>query len=232
MDIKKNRRDAGVSGKTWDKELPPFEGMYPADNGSSAGKDKTKGHGSAASDNNLAWEIRASSWQRGADTDCMAIEAEKAENDKRFGVPHDDNFPAPSDPVGPKNCGGRYQTASYDANDTLPNPHNFSNNPGFMSTSTGDMATSGNPANGGTARINTAGSPSSTARSLQGTDSSSRGKPSWGGSTGRQSDVGKSGSTTGRSSSAGARNSVLPAAGDVDPGQEGGPQIISSGYSG
>jgi hypothetical protein len=225
MDIKAQRRDVGVSGKTWDKDLPPFEGMYPADNGSSAGKDKTKGHGSAASDNNLAWEVRACSWQRGADTDYMAVEAEKAENDKRFGVPHEDSFPAPSDPAGPKNCGARYQTASYDANDTLPSPSNFSNNPGFMSSSTGDMATSGNPANGGTARIATPGS----GRSLPGSSLGGRRETS-GGVSARAGTLG--GSTIGRSSSLGARNSVLPAAGDVDPGQEGGPQIVSSGYSG
>lgn len=219
MDIKKDRRDAAVTGKVWDKTLPMVEGMYPADNGSSAGSDKTKGHGSAASDNNIGWDVRAQSFQRGADSDYMAIEREKAENDKRFGVPHDDSFPAPSDPAGPKNCGARYQTASYDANDTLPNPHNFSNNPGFMSTSTASAASSGAPdmKGGGNSEIRRVLRPWG-------------GRETSGGGTGRNANLG--GSTIGRSASLGSRNSVLPAAGDVDPGQEGGPQVITSGYSG
>jgi hypothetical protein len=196
MDIKRNRRDAAVMGKVWDKDLPMVEGMYPADS--------KKGIGTAASDNNIGWDIRAQSWQRGADTDCFAIDAEKRENDLKFGVPYADNLPAPSDPAGPPNCGARYQTASYNANDTLPNPHNFSSNPGFMSASTGDMSSMGGPANGGTARISTPGS----GRSLRGTG------------------------TIGRTAVASTGNVALPAPGDVNPGQEGGPQVVSSGYSG
>lgn len=196
MDIKNQRRDAAVTGKWTDRELPPVEGMYPAD-----GK---KGHGSAASDNNVGWDIRAQSWQRGADTDCFAVDAEKRENDIKFGVPYADNLPAPSDPAGPPNCGARYQTASYDGNATLPNPHNFSSNPGFMGTSSGSAAMTGGPANGGTATIGTPGS----GRSLRGTG------------------------TIGRTAVASRGNSSLPAPGDVDPGQEGGPQVVSSGYSG
>jgi hypothetical protein len=114
VDIKQNRRDAAITGKTWDKQNPMPEGMYPAD-----GK---KGHGNQASDNNIGWDMRAQSWQRGADTDYEAIEAEKRENDVKFGTPHADNFPAPSDPQGPVNCGARYQTASYDGDAPLPNP--------------------------------------------------------------------------------------------------------------
>jgi hypothetical protein len=116
MDIKKDRRDA-ASGLT-------VEGMYPSDK---------KGQGTAASDNNIGWDIRACSWARGADTDFAAIEKEKIEQDKRFGVPHEDNCPNPA-------------ASNGDADATLPNPHNFSSNPGFMGTSTGDMATMGNPA--------------------------------------------------------------------------------------
>jgi len=199
MDIKRNRRDAVATGKVWDKTLPMPEGMYPTEK---------KGHGNAASDNNVGWDIRAQSWQRGADSDFASIEAEKVEQDARFGVPHDDRFPNPA-------------SQNPDVDVTLPSPANFSNNPGFMATSAGSAATSGAPDMKG------GGSPEP--RRLLRSDS---GKPSWGGSTGRQSNVGGSGSTTGRSPSAGARNSVLPAAGDVDPGQEGGPQIVSSGYSG
>lgn len=132
MDIKKNRRDA-ATGAT-------VEGNYPGANGKTS-----LGQGSAASDNNIGWDIRAQSFQRGADTDYKAIERENNENHKRFGTPFEDNFPAPSDPAGPKNCGARYQTASYDGNDSLPNPHNFSNNPGFAARR---MGTTG----GGTGR--------------------------------------------------------------------------------
>jgi hypothetical protein len=125
MDVKRNRRDAAEMGKTWDTSLPMVEGMYPAD-----GK---KGHGIQSSDNGIGWDVRAQSWQRGADTNFEAIEAEKRENDVKFGTPHADNFPAPSDPAGPPNCGARYQTASYDGDAAIKNPHNFSSNPGFMS---------------------------------------------------------------------------------------------------
>jgi len=179
MDIKNKRRD-----------VPEVEGNYPA-----SGK---KGHGSAASDNNIGWDLRASSWARGADTDYQAIDAEKRENDLKYGVPCDDNCPAPSDPSGPPNCGAKYQTASYDGNAPLPNPHNWSSNPGFMSVSTADMATSGNPRSGGTATISTPGAGRSLRRRGTGT--------------------------------AGAMS--LPAAGSTDSMQDGGPQVITSGYSG
>jgi hypothetical protein len=177
-------------------------------------KRQVKGaQGSAASEYNTThWFVRAGSWQYGAECDTSAIEAEKAENDKRFGVPHANQFKHPAD-------------SNPDVDATLPSPANFSNNPGFMSSSTGDMATSGNPSNGGTARIATPGA----GRSLPASSLGGRRETS-GGVSGRAGTLG--GSTIGRSSSLGARNSVLPAAGDVDPGQEGSPQVISSGYSG
>jgi hypothetical protein len=103
VDIKKDRRDAAT--------VESVEGMYPGG----------KGHGSAASDNNIGWDVRASSWQRGADTCYASIEAEKKENDERFGVPHADVLPNPAD-------------SNSDGNATLSNPHNFSNNPGFSAT--------------------------------------------------------------------------------------------------
>jgi hypothetical protein len=227
VDIKRERRDAAVTGKTWDKDLPEMEGMYPGDNGNP----NRKGQGSAASDNNIGWDVRASSWARGADTDYMAIEKEKIENDKRFGTPHEDSFPAPSDPKGPKNCGARYQTASYDANDTLPNPHNFSNNPGFMGTSTGDMAAMGGPANGGTARIATHGAPTSVGARGGLSRYGQSGRATTGGSTGRQSYVSQNNPTVGRSITLGHGNVSLPAPGDVDPGSEGSPQVVTSGFS-
>lgn len=186
MDIKKNRRDAAEMGKVWDKTLPMIEGMCPGG----------KGHGNQTSDNNIGWDVRAQSWQRGADTDYLAIEAEKREQDLKWGTPHADNFPDPA-------------TQSNDVNAPLSNPHNFSSNPGFMSSSTGDMATMGGPANGGTARISTPGS----GRSLRRTGA----KP-----------VG----VIGRTAVASRGNVALPAPGDVNPGQEGGPLQVTSGYSG
>jgi hypothetical protein len=222
MDIKKDRRDAVVTGSAWGRDLPEPNGMYPG----AGGNPNKKGQGSAASDNNVGWDMRAQSWQRGADTDFQAIQNEKDENDKRFGVPCVDSFPAPSDPKGPKNCGARCQTASYDANDTLPSPANWSNNPGYMGTSTLDAATSGNPANGGTARVVTGGS--DPGRALQQTI----GRQTSGGGTGPLAGLKGSGSTIGRSSRMGNGNVSLPAPGDTDPGSEGSPLVVSSGYSG
>lgn len=221
MDILKNRRDAAVTGKWTDRDLPMPEGMYPGD----GGRSDRKGHGNATSDNNIGWDIRAQSWQRGADTDYQSIDDEKRELDTRYGVPYADNMPAPSDPGGPVNCGARYQTASYDGNDPLPNPHNFSNNPGFMSASTGDMATSGNPANGGTARVATSGGGRSLRRGSTG------GAGTIGGASGFPRSPRSTG-TVGRTGVASAGNAALPAPGDVNPGQEGGPMVVSSGYSG
>jgi hypothetical protein len=177
------------------------------------GKRLIKGaQGNAATEYNTShWFVRAGSWQYGAECDTSAIEAEKEEQDKRFGVPHDDKFKNPAD-------------SGFDADATLPNPHNFSNNPGFMSTSAGSAATSGAPAMSG------GGSPE-IRRGLPRTNTGIGGKSSWGGRTGSPITI-KSGSTIGRSSSLGARNAVLPAASDTDPGSEGGPQIVSSGYSG
>lgn len=205
MDILKNRRDAAVTGKWTDRNLPDPEGMYPGD----GGRSDRKGHGNATSDNNVGWDIRAQSWQRGADTDYASIDREKREQDLKYGVPYADNLPAPSDPAGPPNCGARYQTASYDGNDPLPNPHNFSSNPGFMGTSSGAAAMTGGPANGGTATIATPGA----GRSL------------------RRPSSGRSG-VVGRTATASKGNVALPAPGDVDPRSEGSPQVVSSGYSG
>lgn len=88
----------------------------------------------------------------------------------------------------------------------LSNPHNFSSNPGFMGT--GDMATSGMARSGGTATIATPGA----GRSLRG--------PS------------RSTGVVGRTATASAGNVALPPPGSVDPGQDGGPQVVTSGYSG
>lgn len=230
MDIKKERRDAVMTGQVWDKKLPEPEGMYPGAGGSSAGS-PTKGHGNAASDNNIGWDMRAQSWQRGADTCFMSIQKEKDESDERAGVPHVDSFPAPSDPKGPPNCGAKYQTASYNANDLLPSPANWSNNPGFMATSTGDAATSGNPGNGMTANIATSGGGSQMVRRgvLQGTSADGGRRETSGGVSARAGTLG--GRTIGRSPILSRGNVTMPAPSDTDPGAEGGPQVVSSGFS-
>lgn len=174
MDIVNRRRNNG----------PEVEGNYPAG----------RTQGNAGSDNNIGWDIRAQSWQRGADTDYKAIDDEKREEDLKYGVPYADVLPNPASgnsPDGP-----------------LRNPHNFSSNPGFMGTSTGEMATMGGPANGGTARIATSGS----GRSLPRRDS---------GGTG----------TVGRTAVASPGNAVLPAPGAIDPSMDGGPQVVTSGYN-
>lgn len=77
------------------------------------------GQGNQASEYNSAhWFVRAGSWQYGAEAGPEAIEGEKREEDMKYGVPHADvldNCAVRNPPDGP-----------------LPNPHNFSSNPGFM----------------------------------------------------------------------------------------------------
>jgi hypothetical protein len=79
---------------------------------------------------------RAGSWQYGNDVSTEAIEAEKREQDLKFGVPNSE-----SSGFAGGNPGGL---------DTLENPHNFSSNPGFMST--GGMLGASTPAGGGVIR--------------------------------------------------------------------------------
>jgi hypothetical protein len=186
MDIK-NKRDRN------DRDIPQG---YP-------GLDRPLG--SAANDSNMWWFARSSSWQGGANADFNAIEAEKKENDLRFGVPHEDNLPNPNGV--PDNCGASYQVASRDTNDTLPNPHNWSSNPGYMGTSTSSMLTASAPGTGGTYRGPGAGS----------------GSP-------RPTPIGKP--VVGRTASLGKGNIAMPAPGDTDPRSEGSPQGRTSGFGG
>lgn len=76
---------------------------------------------------------RSCSWAYGADASYEAIEAEGAEQDKAFGIPRGDTLsnPASGNPSGMEK---------------LSNPHNFSSNPGFMSTA--GMLRASAPANG------------------------------------------------------------------------------------
>jgi len=154
--------------------------------------------GSAASDANINWYARSSSWQGNSNVNYEAVEAEKKENDLRFGVPHEDNVPNPA-------------ASNSDTNKTLPNPHNFSSNPGYMSPSTGSMLVSSGPRGGGGAtRYRTAGGGSTPG----GTASKMRN------------------STVGRSATARSGSVAMPAPGDTDPRSEGSPQGRTSGYGG
>jgi hypothetical protein len=91
----------------------------------------TGGNGNAASDMSEDVLSRACSWQYGADASCEAIEAESAEEDKAFGTPNSSREHIRGNPSGMEK---------------LDNPHNFSSNPGFMSTS--GMLGAAAPANG------------------------------------------------------------------------------------
>jgi hypothetical protein len=154
--------------------------------------------GSSSCDANMNWYARSSSWQGNSNVKYDDIEAEKRENDLRFGVPHDDVLPNP-------NVGPGYQAASTNGDDTLPNPHNFSSNPGFMGTSTASMMQMAAPREG------------------TGTGSGSR-RPS-------RPVGGGGGPTVGRRPF--EKGSVaMPAPGDTDPTSEGTPQGRTSGFGG
>jgi len=149
--------------------------------------------GTAGNDANMWWFARSSSWQGGANVDYKAIEAEKKENDLRFGTPHEDNVPNPAE-------------GNSDTDKTLPNPHNFSSNPGFMGTSTGSMLMSSGPRRGVGLGSDAGRSPS---------------RPVGGGG----------GPVVGRRPF--VRGSVaMPAPGDTDPTSEGSPQGRTSGFGG
>lgn len=152
--------------------------------------------GSAGSDANSTWWERAASWQIGANTNAEAIRAEARENNLKYGVPDDDSFPNPA--------------ANNSPDGPLPNPHNFSNNPGFMGGSISDALISG-PANGGTATIRTSGG---GGRSLPARSARA------------------STAIIGRSPTMGHGNIAYPSAGSTDPRGDSGPQVVSSGYNG
>lgn len=150
--------------------------------------------GSSSCDANMNWYARSSSWQGNSNANYDAIRAEARENNLRFGVPDDDNVPNPA-------------ASNSDTDKTLPNPHNFSSNPGYMGTSTASMLTAASP---GTSRYRTAGG-----GSTPGGTAAKMGNPSVG-----RSPVSRKSSVS------------MPAPGDTDPRSEGGPQMMTSGYSG
>jgi hypothetical protein len=77
----------------------------------------------------------AGSWQYGADATPEAIDAESSEEDSAFGTPNSTREHIRGNPSGM---------------DKLSNPHNFSSNPGFMSTA--GMLGASTPAGGGVIR--------------------------------------------------------------------------------
>lgn len=89
--------------------------------------------GSAASDQNRFWFVRAQSWSEGADINSYRdVELENDQEHSRWGTPYADTVPNPAAPF-------RH------ADDPLPNPNNFHSNPGYMSTSTAEMSNLGRP---------------------------------------------------------------------------------------
>jgi hypothetical protein len=129
----------------------------------------------------------------GANCDTAAIRAEARENNIKFGTPDDDNLPNP---------------ATGNSGDvTLPNPHNFSSNPGFMGTSTASALMSAAPRPG-------VGLGSGMGR----------------GPDMRPTRVG--GPQAGRSPISTKGNVAMPAPGDTDPRSEGSPQGRTSGFGG
>ncbi len=150
--------------------------------------------GTAASNERLDWFAKASSFQMGANCDTASIRAESRENNLKFGTPDEDNLPNPADSNG-------------DADATLKNPHNFSNNPGFLGTSTGSALQIGAPRSG-------VGIGSGAGRARQGEG------------------VRVGGPVVGRSPSPGRGSVGMPAPGDTDPISEGSPMGRTTGRSG
>jgi hypothetical protein len=77
----------------------------------------------------------AGSWQYGAGASCEQIDAESMEENKAFGTPDSNREHIRGNPSGMEKLG---------------NPHNFSSNPGFMSTD--GMLGASTPAGGGVIR--------------------------------------------------------------------------------
>jgi hypothetical protein len=170
----------------------------------------TGAQGTAASNERLDWFAKASSFQMGANCDTAAIRAEARENNLKFGTPDDDNCPNPAD-------------SNKDGDATLPNPHNFSNNPGFMGSSTSSALMSAGPRPGvglGSGMRRPVANPIRSVGPMRPTGPSR--PPS--------SPVG--GPVIGRSPSPGRGSVGMPAPGDTDPISEGGPMGRTTGRSG
>lgn len=153
--------------------------------------------GTAASNERLDWFAKASSFQMGANCDTASIRAEARENNLKFGTPDDDNCPNPAD-------------SNSDGDATLPNPHNFSSNPGFMGTSTSNALLQSAP-RPGVGLGSGVGAP----RRMVSSPLTRVGGPQ-----------------VGRTPLSSKGNVALPAPGDTDPRSEGSPQGRTSGFGG
>jgi len=124
MDIKRHRREA----------FTRLDDDYPA---------RGYAQGSAASDQNPNWWVRAQSWSEGADVDSYAaVERENDGEHQRWGTPYANVRDNPA-------FEGRNN-----GDDPLPNPCNFHSNPGYLGTSTASSALQASPGSG---RYRTAG---------------------------------------------------------------------------
>lgn len=111
MDIKPKRREAAT------RVVDDYPGTYA--------------QGSAASDQNRYWWVRAQSWQTGAEVNSYRdIESENNGEHARWGTPYEDTLPYPG--------GGN-------ADNPLSNPHNYHSNPGYMGTSTASALQASQP---------------------------------------------------------------------------------------
>ena len=114
MDIKPKRREA----------FQQLADDYPPRN---------YAQGSAASDQNRFWFVRAQSWSEGADVNSYRdVEMENEREHQRWGTPWADQVPAPASPFN-------------HADDPLPDPNNYHSNPGYMSTSTASALQASQP---------------------------------------------------------------------------------------
>jgi len=178
MDIKPKRREAY-------QQLPDD---YPRRN---------YAQGSAASDQNRFWFVRAQSWSEGADVNSYAdVIAENDGEHQRWGTPYRDTCPNPAAPFA-------------DADDPLPDPHNYHSNPGYMGTSTASSLVQSAP--GSVYRTPGGGGNIPAPRNGGGHLPMPRG---------------------GRPRQQVAGRTVTPAAGSRQPESEGGPLVVSTGAPG
>lgn len=89
--------------------------------------------GSAASDQNRFWFVRAQSWSEGADVNSYRdVVSENDQEHQRWGTSYEDQVPHPAAPFD-------------HADDPLPNPCNYHSNPGMTTTSTASALQASQP---------------------------------------------------------------------------------------
>lgn len=184
MDIKRNRREAF-------QELPDD---YPR---------RDYAQGSAASDQNRFWFVRAQSWSEGADVNSYRdVENENDGEHARWGTPYMNVRDNPA-------FEGRNN-----GDDPLPNPHNFHSNPGYMGTSTASSAIQAQPGSG---RYRTPGPTGAHAGAPAGRTSHEGHRPQAVGGRPRERVAGRS---------------VVPAGPARESRSEGAPLVVSTGFPG